>query len=216
MQTVSSLSLTPQRLTARRVNFNADPSIEIAATFKAACKAVHTAQAEMERIADTVPDEWFTNSGFLKLPHAQVSEADRAALFGNCSPSFCSAEDVDARFFKLARKNCKDPALLARLPEIAADLKNKIAAFNAEREPAIEASGLKKASELWAAEKVKFQSARSALYSAVPTSARGAQALLSVVTMAIASEEKGESLIEAKHTSKIVRNVSAFIGGGSR
>lgn len=201
---------------SRRTRNNSDPSIEIAAAFKAACKAAVATQAEVERIAETIPDEWFTPSGIFRMPHAKVSEADRA-LFDNRDFSFQDDADVDARLPKLAKKYCKDRAMLARLPEIAADLKAKIAAFNAEREPVLEASGLNKAGAEASAAGSARRTASKALVNAVPTTSRGAQAVLSAMMTAVkASEKDGLRILNATEICKITRNVSAFIGGGSR
>ncbi len=219
MQTAVALNITsaPQRsLTARRVNFAADPSIEIAAAFKSACKAVDAAQAEMEKCSEALPADWFTRSGYLCLPHIQVSEADRAALFGKTSPTFCDHEHVDHCFAKAAKRLRNEPATLARLPALVADIKSKIDAFNAEREPVIEASGLKKANDDWYAARSERHAAVTALLATTPTTARGAQATLSVLTLAVTAADRGEEVLRAKEVCKIMRNVSAFIGGGSR
>lgn len=220
MQTAVALNInsTPQRsLTARRVNFAADPSIEIAATFKSACKAVDAAQAELEKCADAVPADWFTRGGYMRLPHIQLSEADRAELFGKTHPTFCEHDHVDRCFAKVAKKFRKDPATLARLPAFIADIKSKIDAFNAEREPVLEASGLKRASDLHWGASIDLHRAIITLLAAVPSTSRGAQALLSVLTYALTKQDRnGDEILRPKEVCKIARNVSAFIGGGSR
>lgn len=200
---------------SRRTRDNSDPSIEIAAAFKSACKAYDAAQSEIDRIAEAVPEHWFGPSGMLRLPHIQLREADQAALFDKISPTFCSADEVDERFAKLAKKFRTDAATLARLPVLAAELKDKIAAFNAEREPVLEASGLNKASETFWAVSSDRNAAASSLAAAVPATPRGAQALLSAMTFAVSSRHGGD-VLSAKEICKIARNVSAFIGGGSR
>lgn len=214
----TNAALAPQRsLTARRANFTADPCIEIAAAFKAACKAVDAAQAEMEKCAEAVPADWFTRSGYMCQPHIQVSEADRAAVFGKISPTFCDHEHVDHCFARAAKKLRNDPATLARLPALIADIKSKIDAFNAEREPVIEASGLKKANDDWYAARSEQRTAIAALLATAPTTARGAQAMLGVLTYALTKQDRnGDEVLRLKEVCKIARNVSAFIGGGSR
>lgn len=201
---------------SHRLRDNPDPSIAIATMFKNACKAVDAAQAEVEKRAEAVPADWFTPGGYMRLPHIQVSEADRALLFGKMSPTFCDHAHVDRCFAKAAKKLRGDAEKLARIPALIAEVKNKIDTFNAEREPVIVSSGLQKASDDFYAARISRTNAAIALVAAIPTTARGAQALLSVVSLAVTSEDRGESILRPKEVSKITRNVSTYLGGGSR
>lgn len=215
MQTAAAVAINtssaPLRsLTARRVNFNADPSIEIAAAFKKFVRDANALSKRVSEVQSKMPD------GLLKRARVELRPADRA-LFDipsahNCD--FWSDTEIDKFVAKHARS--ANPTARCRAALLGDELKAILQATKSHIERECSRYGWTGLSKEIDTLNETGEALGAQVGSVIPTTNRGAVALLSVVSSSATALSRDTIGLDEAEIAKVTRNVSTYLNGGSR